>query len=314
MFLRSLALALITCSALAEDQQPSAAAWLNNMIHAMKTLNYQGTVVFVKNGQLDTMVYRHSIVNGVEQERLSSLNSPLREVTRKSSEVSCFFKETSQKIINHHPIDSSFIINLPSDSADLDKLYTLSNVGQESIAMLPAQIVEIKPVDQLRYARKIWIETQHYLPLKTEVYNPDGEILEQVVFTDLKFSNGTEVDAADSQDNANVHTKHIHASQAEPLENAPFILKNWPAGFKTVFFIRNSLQASQKAVDHLLISDGFSTVSVYLEPKTEQGVQGLHSLGMVNSYSKVIADSQITVLGEVPAQTVETIAQGIVLR
>ena len=313
MILKALTLALITFTALADEKQPSAQQWLDNMIHAMKTLNYQGTVVFMKSGELDTMIYRHSIVSGVEQERLTSLNSPLREVTRKSSEVSCLFKETSQKIINHHPIDSSFIINLPADSASLDRLYSLNLDGQESIAMLPAQIINIQPQDQLRYGRKIWIETQHYLPLKIEVYNPGGEILEQVVFTDLKFNNASDA-AIDSQDGPNVHVKHIHASQAEPFENANFVLKNWPAGFKTVFFIRNSLQATQKAVDHLLISDGFSTVSVYLEPKEEQGVQGLHTLGSVNSYSRVIADSQITVLGEVPAQTVETIASGVALR
>jgi sigma-E factor negative regulatory protein RseB len=51
-----------------------------------------------------------------------------------------------------------------------------------------------------------------------------------------------------------------------------------------------------------------------MEPKEAQGVQGLHSLGSVNSYSKVLDAYQITVLGEVPAQTVEFIATGITLR
>lgn len=279
----------------------------------MKARNYQGTVIFMKNGQLDTMKYLHIVNEGIEQERLLSLNSPLREVTRKSSEVSCLFKETSQKVINHHPIDSSFIINLPQNLQNIDKLYHLEVDAKESVAMLPAQIIGIKPMDQFRYPRKVWIESQHFLPLKVEVYGLDGAVLDQVVFTDLQMDGVNGANLGEIDENK-LHVKHIHATQAEPFENAPFVLKNWPDGFKTIFFIRNSMQQSQKVVDHLLISDGFSSVSVYLEPKDAQGVQGLNSLGSVNSYSRVVDNYQITVLGEVPAKTVEFIAAGVALR
>ncbi len=314
MLFRFLAVFLVAISvAAADNSQLTAPQWMERMNHAMKTMNYQGTVIFMKNGQIDTMKYRHSVDNGVEQERLSSLNSPLREVTRKSNEVSCLFKESSQKVINHHPIDSSFILNLPQNFINLDKLYLLSVDGQESVAMMPAQIIGIQPRDQLRYARKIWIEKKHFLPLKVEAYNLDGGIMEQVVFTDLTVDEANE-STSDEIDDNQLHIKHIHATQAEPFENAPFILKNWPAGFETIFFIRNSMQQAQKSVDHLLLSDGFSSISVYLEPKQASGVQGLHTLGSVNSYSRLIGNFQLTVLGEVPAKTVELIAAGVALR
>ncbi|MBD9363260.1 MucB/RseB C-terminal domain-containing protein [Methylomonas fluvii] len=311
--LKAFLLCVVCQSAFADKDHITARQWLDNMNRAMKTLNYRGTVIFMKNGQLDTMKYQHSVENGVEQERLASLNSPMREVTRKSNEVTCTFKETSQKVVNHHPLDSSFIVNLPQNTANLEKNYQLVLSGQESIAMLPTQIVSVEPTDALRYPRKIWVDTQHFLPLKVEVYNLDGSILEQVVFTDLMTDTLAEPHAGNVDDNS-FHVKHIHTAQAEPFENATFVLKNWPAGFESVFFIRNSIQQSQKAVDHLLISDGFSTVSVYLEAKESQGMNGLHSLGSVNSFSKVIGDTQFTVLGEVPAKTVELIADGIALR
>jgi sigma-E factor negative regulatory protein RseB len=304
---------VICQSAIADKDQMTARQWLDNMSRAMKTLNYQGTVIFMKNGQVDTMTYQHSVENGVEQERLASLNSPMREVTRKSNEVTCIFKETSQKVINHHPLDSSFIVNVPQNTSSLEKYYQLGLSGQESIAMLPTQIVNVEPTDALRYPRKIWVDTQHFLPLKVEVYNLDGSILEQVVFTNLTTDAVAEPHASNVDENQ-FHVKHIHATQAEPFENATFLLKNWPVGFEPVFFIRNSIQQSQKAVDHLLISDGFSTVSVYLEAKESQGMNGLHGLGSVNSFSKVIGETQFTVLGEVPAKTVELIADGIALR
>ncbi|MFM8340702.1 MAG: MucB/RseB C-terminal domain-containing protein [Methylomonas sp.] len=313
MLIRILIALLLTISiAYADNGVASAQQWLEKMQAAMKNLNYQGTVVFIKNGQLDSMKYQHSLVNGLEQERLISLNSPLREITRRSNEVSCFFKETHEKIINHHPIDSSLLINFPQSVDVVNQNYLLGLDGEESVAMQTAQIVNIKPKDQLRYARKIWIAQQNFLPLKVETYHSDGSVLEQVVFTNLQIENNS-LNIDNLNNGQAVHVKHLHITEAKPYEKAPFILKNWPNGFETVFFIPNSLQKNQKPVDHLLISDGFASVSVYLEPKSGQGVNGLQALGLVNSVSRVIGDFQVTVLGEVPANTVELIAAGITL-
>ena len=297
---------------LADEAKLSALQWLERMSQAMKSENYQGTVVFMKNGMLDTMKYKHTVINGQEQERLISLNSPFREVVRKTNEVSCLYKETSEKVINHHPIESSFLINLPTDFSQLNSVYEFTVQGEEAIAMLPAEIISIQSKDHYRYHRKVWIEKEHFLPIKAEVYDLDGSILEQWLFTELKIDKEAQENAVEIND-AKLQIKHIHTSQAEPFENAAFKLKNWPVGFKVMFFIRNSLQQSQKAVDHLLMSDGFSSVSVYLESKESQTVEGLHSLGSVNAFSRVVDNYQITVLGEVPAKTVELVGTGITL-
>lgn len=303
-----LAMVSVAC---ADEQVMTPQQWLEKVNQSMKTLNYQGTVVFVRNGQLETMKYVHTLENGIEREQLISLNSPFREVTRKSGEVSCLFKESGQKVINHHPVNNSFIFNLPQDLTTLDKIYVLSLLGKEAIAMLPAQTIAIQPRDQMRYPRKIWIDSQHFLPLKVEVYGFDGVVLEQVIFTDLQFD---AIASTTIVEDKNIQIKHIHAAQTEPLENAPFILTNWPVGFKPLFFMRNSLEQSQKSVDHLLISDGFSAVSVYLEPKNAEGLQGLTTLGALNTLSRQLGNYQLTVLGEVPAAAVEFIAEGITLR
>src|SRR5664279_1343114 len=82
---------------------------LVKMNHAMEVLNYQGTVAFLKNGKLEPMKYVHAAKNGVQQERLSSLNSPLREIIRDAGEVSCLFKETQQTLVDHRPFEHSFL-------------------------------------------------------------------------------------------------------------------------------------------------------------------------------------------------------------
>lgn len=288
--------------------------WLDKVNEAMKTLNFHGTVVFMKNGQIDTMKYQHTFQNGIEYERLSSLNSPLREVTRNSSEIKCLYKETQQKIETQHPVDRSFIVNLPIKPERLTNQYLYALAGDEMVAMRPAKILAVLPKDNLRYARKLWIDTETLLPLKVEVYGSDGKALEQVIFADFNVDeSGTGAETMLQQTEV-AKSQRQHASQVEAFENSRFEIKNWPPGFEKVFFIRNTMQQSKKTVDHLVISDGFSSVSVYFEDKGDESIEGLRSLGPVNSFSRVIGDVQITALGEVPVQTVEWVANSVSLR
>ena len=71
---------------------------------------------------------------------------------------------------------------------------------------------------------------------------------------------------------------------------------------------------TRQLVDHLLLSDGFTSVSVYMENKSAALQPGFQSAGAVNSFSRTIGDAQLTVMGEVPAETVKFIAEGIKLR
>jgi sigma-E factor negative regulatory protein RseB len=308
-----LLLALSSQQLFAKEQLQTAQQWLDAMRPAMLSAQYHGTVVIVKQGQLETMRYQHSADNGVEIEKLIALSSPLREITRKASEVSCLYKDTNQKIINHHPVENSLLINIPQKTSHLDKRYTLTVLGQESVALRTVVVIGLQPTDSFRYARKLWIDTEQYLPLKAEVYKDDGTVLEQIIFTDIAFDDAKN-NHTSLENTSPASIKHIHSADTEPFEKAPFLLNNWPAGFDTVFYMRNFMHQSTTPVNHLLLSDGMASVSVYVEPKVADAVQGLHSVGSVHTFSRVLGDYQITVLGEVPQKTVEFIASGIVLR
>ena len=87
-----------------------------------------------------------------------------------------------------------------------------------------------------------------------------------------------------------------------------------PLGFKEIFFSQQQMHHTDQAVDHLLLSDGFTTVSVYMESTAIGMPSGLHSVGAVTSYSRTLNNYQLTVMGEVPAETVKLIADGVKLR
>lgn len=301
---------LLTGFVQAGQQTPqSGSQWLVKASQAMKTLGYHGTVAFLKNGQLETMKYQHGFDDGVEFERLTSLNSPLREVIHKANEIHCHFKETSKTVDSRHPMIGSMIVSLPSAPERLDAQYLLTVTERETVAMRPAQVIAVLPKDDQRYARKIWIDIETSLPLKSETYGPQGNILQEVLFTDLALDAG---DANIAPKSTFVHPQQ--ADEAAAFEKSAFQIQNWPAGFEILFFVPNTLQKPQTAVDRLVLSDGFASVSVYFENKTTESSEGLRSFGAVNSFSRIIGDYQITALGEVPAKTVEIIVNGVELR
>jgi len=293
----------------AKEPELNARQVLVKMNHAMEALNYQGTVAFLKNGKLEPMKYVHAAENGVQQERLLSLNSPLREIVRDGDKVSCLFKETQQTIVDHRPFERSFLVDVPKNLDEMEAIYQFEIAGEEDVAMLPSYVVAIQPKDNARYPRKIWIEKQQFLPLKVVVYDNSGVLLEQVVFTDiavkdtLPFVNVKSVDAT-----------HIHQLQTQSSDQAAFVVTQLPKGFREIFFARKPMHNAEQPVDHLLLSDGFTSVSIYMENKSAEMQPGLQSVGAVNSYSRTINNYQLTVMGEVPAETVKFIAEGIKLR
>jgi len=297
----------------AGEPELNALQVLEKMNHAMEVLNYQGTVAFFKNGKLEPMKYIHAAAKGVQQERLVSLNSPLREIIRDAGKVSCLFKESQQSIVDHRPFERSFLVDVPYNLDEMGAIYQFEVVGEENVAMLPSYVVAIQPKDNARYTRKIWIEKQQFLPLKIVLYDNQGAPLEQVVFTEIEVKDSlpfVDVKFLDS-----IHpAKHIHQLQSQSSDQAAFVVTQLPKGFREVFFTRKPMHNAEQPVDHLLLSDGFTSVSIYMESKSAAMQSGPQSVGAVNSYSRTINNYQLTVMGEVPAETVKFIAEGIKLR
>jgi len=300
-------------TASAEESEFNAKQLLEKMNHAMEVLNYQGTVAFLKNDKLEPMKYVHAAAKGVQQERLSSLNSPLREIIREAGKVSCLFKETQQTIVDHRPFERSFLVDVPRNLDELGAIYQFEMVGEENVAMLPTYVVAIQPKDKARYPRKIWIEKQRYLPLKFVLYDISGVPLEQVVFSEIEVKDALPFVDVKFLDAAHP-AQHIHQLQSQSSDQAAFVVNEMPKGFREIFFTRKPMHNSEQPVDHLLLSDGFASVSIYMENKNAAMQPGLQSVGAVNSYSRTVDNYQLTVMGEVPAETVKFIAEGIKLR
>ncbi|MGJ0486169.1 MAG: MucB/RseB C-terminal domain-containing protein [Methylomicrobium sp.] len=283
------------------------------MIQSLRALNYEGTVVFLRDGRLETMKYFHAVKQGREQERLVALNSPLREVVRNGDLVSCRYNDTQAVVFDHRPYERSFLVNFSKGLDDLGDFYDFALSGEEDVAMLSAYVIDVQPKDEFRFARRIWVEKLQFLPLKVAVYNSSGALLEQVVFTEQRVKAALPFSEAISE------TGHQSDMVGRAIKDGdfgalPFIVTSPPAGFKAIYFARKTMHDSHLPVDHLLMSDGLTSISVYKESKNPEMDLGLRSVGAINYYSLNLEDYQVTAMGEAPPITVKTIVDGIRLK
>lgn len=298
----------------ANENAIDAKQMLESMKKAMDELNYHGTVALYKNGKLDTMRLVHAVKGGREQERLVSLNSPMREIVMDQDQIRCEFQDSNEAVVMLWPSRQSFFPDLPSDLKLLDAYYQFKQNGTATIANQHTYVIDIEPKDEYRYGRKIWLSQENFLPLKFVLLDQAGMALEQVMFSDLKLAESLPLVNVKGLNPRDKETKQVHRFKALPYDEAGFVLTRIPDGFKKIFLTRRTMRAQDKLIDHLLLSDGFASVSVYFEEIEEDLFAEQHVVGAVNSYSRPLGRYLLTVMGEVPKKTVQLIAEGAELR
>ena len=64
-------------------------------------------------------------------------------------------------------------------------------------------------------------------------------------------------------------------------------------------------------VDHFLVTDHLASVSVFVEAEGQGGLLGETHIGAVHAVGGRIAGHQVTVVGQVPAETVSSVLAGV---
>ena len=292
----------------------SGIPWLVDMRRSATELNYQGFVVYAKDQQLDTFKLVHANVDGQEKERLIALNSPLREVVRTAGNVSFYSAQDSQVVVETKPSNHSVLLELPDDPTVLSRYYRVGLRGQEYIAGRLSQVVALEPKDPFRYTRIIWVDTESKLPLKLEVINEAGQSVEQMVF--VSIVPGASIASRDFEPTVREGRtiSSINHRESTPLDDLNWSLRDVPDGFQIVSYFKTRRTASNTLVEHILLSDGFAPVSVYIEKNTGSKVSKERKAGAINIESLTTDGYVITVMGEVPVRTVQIIAKGIRLK
>ncbi len=307
-----LLLALISTSGVVAAGGPSdARKLLENMTSAMSEMTYQGTFVYVRGAVVETMRITHIADATGIRERLYSLSGPQREVVRDQNGVRCIFKDSSS-VVEDQVVVSNYFPELPLSVIDSSASgYSLETGGRTRIAGHKARLVSIKPKDKFRYGYDFWLQEKTGLLLKWALLDANHEPLATLVFTELTVGSSINVAEIESDSRAEdfIKMKTFSLENTVERQSKPrWQPEKLPPGFELTSHNRKS--GSDGVYEHMVYSDGLAAVSVYVEQQAPGAVikSGVSQLGTNNAYIRKRGELQITVIGEVPALTVRTIA------
>jgi sigma-E factor negative regulatory protein RseB len=306
--LAATALAVLATIARADDlsgaapvaHAETAAQLLERMGDAVRTRNYQGTIVYAHDGTLEVMQLVHAATADGERGRLTTVSGAKREVISERDELRLFLPD-QRTVLVERGIGGrgrgTLPKMLPADITSFAANYRIADLGLSNEAGRGCRRVGITPLDALRYGYQLCLDLLTALPLRTELRSEDGKrIIEQVVFSQIDFP------------------ERIAESALKPTSGGSdwTTVARLPEGF--VAAPTNDVEASgAPAATHLAFSDGLAAVSVFIEPRGDdgKGLEGAARMGAMNLYGRIVDDHQVTVVGEVPAATVRLIAQSV---
>lgn len=291
--------------------------WLERMSTAMSQMSFQGTFVYMQGDDVVTMRITHVSDQQGIRERLVSLSGANREVLRDSSGVRWVLGD-DQSVLEDSAFNRTFFPNLPIDQASaMDRSYSLKFGGKERIAGQIARNLKVLPRDNYRYGYSLWLEQHSGLLLKWELIDSKRKSLAKLMFTDIRL--GSEVDPGELKSSSQLSKfKTVESGLPSGRAGAQDTLRWQPSRLPPGFSLtahRLSGQQGGSMYEHLVYSDGLAAVSIYIESRgqNQSKLTGPSSIqmGTTHTFSRVADDMVITVVGDVPALTVEFIGNAV---
>jgi sigma-E factor negative regulatory protein RseB len=305
---------------LAVTSQPVVAeedlwATMQKTASAARELNYQGLFVYQNGAVIRSVQITHIYEGGREFTRNVVLDGRPREVFSEGDDIVIFNAKNDKIVIEKRRGQNLFPAMLPTQLYPLKQNYKLKFVGQERVAGRLTQVLDMIPNDNLRYQYRIWSDSEYGLLLKMSMMDVQGHTLEQIGFNQVSMLQTKDLDWFQPKiDATKPYVMDDTTDLTHTVEN--LVIPNLPAGYKKIDQIQLKVPGRTTTVQQLIFSDGLASVSLFVEPMIK-GMQpriGKKNMGSTNVYAHVLNGYQLVVVGEVPAQTVEQIAQQVTFK
>ncbi len=286
--------------------------WLDRMAIAVRTTNYEGTVIRSQNGTAEALKVVHKIIDGVVHERVIVQEGNGLEIVRHGDEVQCILPDRKSVLVEEWNDQSTLFSTLPTSDIRFGNEYDVVIVRKDRIAARKAMMLAIRPHDNFRYGHRIWLDVETGFPLQTQLIGDDGKPLEQVKFADIDLD--SEIPASALVSSYNTDNFKWYTQPSRKLNNAvetDWIAADLPGGFQVVSTKQEQVTGAEEPVLHILYSDGLANVSVFIATRKDKKIERRSRVGASNAYSVATGNYRVTAVGEVPAVTVQQIAESM---
>jgi sigma-E factor negative regulatory protein RseB len=311
---RSVALAACLLAAPAMGAADDGSVWLERMSRALDTASYVGEFHLEGRGYSERMQIVHCVRDGRVSERLVSLSGAGRELVRDGDEVTAYLPDKKLAIIERRPERDGLLGVLPRYGEELHRWYEVRLETREpELNGRPAAVVSVRPRDGFRFGHRLWIDEATGMPVRTELLDAEGQVVERLRFTRLELRD----DIQDSSLQPSVDKtqfRWVRQAAHVPGEAAAWNVRQPPPGFRLSASSVKDIAGVPSPVNQLVLSDGLASVSVFIHAPASgrQPATGAGRAGAASTFSTMVEGQQVTAVGEVPPQTLKAIVNSIV--
>jgi sigma-E factor negative regulatory protein RseB len=274
--------------ALAQQLAP-AEAMLDRLGQALRQTSFEGVLVYSRDGQLDALRVRRAA--GGRQELIERLTGP--ELPLQRSAAAAYLGGAEGLAFGD--ADESIAPTL-----EPDRYYRLEKLGEDRVAGRPAEVIDLRASDGLRFSRRYWVDGETGLLLRAAVFAGDGTLVEQWMFSSLEL--GEQAAPA-----LPAPRRTLPVPSAAGIARTSLRVVDLPPGFALV-------SAAVAGDDqHLVFTDGLARVSLFAQPLADRAavLSGHQRRGALSVFGRLYRGLQVVVVGEVPAATAERFAQSV---
>src|ERR1700686_4187801 len=241
--------------------------WLQKMNHALATRNSAGTFFHLSEGRVETMRIVHRVRAGHVSERLQSLEGSGREFVPNNDELACYLPDQQRVLVEPRPDHGPFLGSLPQFGADVNEFYRIESLPATHILGRAARVIAVNPKDQYRFGYRLWLDEKTAMPLKTQLCDSRGQVIEQIFFARLDMPESI----PDSDLVPAVRTEGMRWVRQGPSHDAAspalsaYRASELPPGFRLTVAGAQTIGGATVPASHLVYSDGLATVSVFIE-------------------------------------------------
>lgn len=306
----SLMAGILIYSSVAPAAPVQSGALLQQMKRASQSLSYELAYINVSRQGIESLRYRHAIIDSKVYAQLLQMDGPRREIVQRGNEVSYFESGLEPFTMQGDHIVDSLPSLIYADFAQLSTDYDFVSVGRTRIADQLCEVIRIVPRDGTRYGYIVWLDSESRLPLRVGLLDRDGETLEQYRVVSFAVDDGV------GKMMQGLQNAKLPAVLSLP-KGTPFTF-NWqvgwlPSGMKEVSQSRRQLPTLDRPVESRLFSDGLFSFSVNVTLADKTSSPQLLRTGRRTMQTEVRNDAEITVVGELPPATAKRIADSITL-
>lgn len=301
---------LLASSPTARGEARGAVHLLERMSLAVNTSSYIGEFTLERDGRQEKMRIIHRVREGEVSEKLVSITEPGRQLTRIGDEVTVYLPDAGLAVVEHRPGRASLLGMLPRGGRDLSSWYDIELDGRlPELNGRPAAVVSVRPRDAYRFGQRLWIDEQTGLPVRMEVLDASGAVIERMRFSNLELHRKIPDDRLQPE-GAGRELRWMR-QRDRPGSTVGWTVEGAPPGFELTAVHTKDLKDIPSPVTQMVWSDGLATASVFIHASTPgRSASGAGRAGAASTFTAEVAGHQVTAVGEVPMATLRKLVAG----